>query len=156
MYSVDQLRIFQNRLWFIYSLSYQGQVFYIGVTIDMVKRYKIHLKSINQKLQNKTTLFIKKILENGDCPEINIVDRLPTQKAFELEGNLIQWISKMNQPLTNRQFKRQVLYIPKNTPDKITKIDMIKIIQYKQRVYIHQTTQPHKVYTEYPKEPFNL
>ncbi len=154
MYSLDQLKEFSNSLWFVYSLSYKGQVFYIGVTTDMVKRYKMHLTSIKQKAQNKTTLFIKMIIDNNDLPEMNIVDSGKIPHVFELEGNLIKWLSRMNQPLTNRQFKRDVLYNPKNIPNRITKKDMLNIIKYKQGVYIHQHTQPHKVYTEFPNEPF--
>lgn len=136
---------------FIYSLSYQGKVFYIGCAIDIHARYKQHLREGKSKTKN--TLFIKDILSKGEFPELNILDRVTCYDSVELERKLIRYFSLAGQPLANHQFVTNPIYMPKNIPEKVTYKDMCNIIKYRQEVYIHQKNQSNQ-YIKFPDEPF--
>ena len=140
-----------NKMAFVYSLSYNGKVFYIGCAMDLYVRYKQHIKV--GKSTTKTSLFIKQILDNNELPELNIIDRLLYDEAILLEANLIKYFSLSGQPLTNHQFKREPLYIPNNIPDIVTPKQMAKIIKYRQEMYIHRRTKSDK-FIPFPNEPF--
>ena len=81
----------EKKMAFVYSLSYDGKVFYIGCAMDLYVRYKQHIKVGKSKTQ--TSLFIKQILDNNELPELNIIDRLLYNEAILLESKRIKYFS---------------------------------------------------------------
>ena len=118
---------------FVYSLLYQGKVFYIGRCKDMLKRYRWHLHANGTA---KSTEYIRWILSNGEFPDINVIDWIPKEEAYHREAQIILDFSAAGHVLTNHQFKRSPHHDIKHKPNKLTKKDMFKIAKYKQLSYM--------------------
>lgn len=69
---------------FIYSLSNDNCVFYIGCTKDISKRYLEHCKSTSD-----VGNYIQHMFVNNKWPKITIIDYLPDDKASFKEAELI-------------------------------------------------------------------
>ena len=124
------------KMTFIYSLSYNGQVFYVGATQNLYIRYNQHLRT--GKSTTKTSLFIKTILDAGHTPIINIIDRLPYCDAIIMEEKIIRAFVLSGQPITNRQFGWR---IGKPIPTDITPKQMASLINDEQILYINNRTK---------------
>lgn len=118
---------------FVYSLVYQGKVFYIGRCKDILKRYRWHLHASGVAESAK---YIRWILSQGDFPDINIIDWIPKKDALHREAQIILDFSVAGHALTNYQFKRNPHYDIKNRPANPTKKDMFKLAKYKQLKYV--------------------
>lgn len=69
---------------FVYSLSNDNCVFYIGCTRDISKRYKEHCQS-----HNDVGNYIQYMFICNKWPAITIIDYLPDDKAYFKEAELI-------------------------------------------------------------------
>ena len=139
---------------FVYSLSHNGQVFYIGCTKDIHKRYKQHIKHTWQPTANAK--YIADLLQQGIFPEINIIDYLPECEAMVKEIVLIKMFNKAGQKLTNYQNTYGWHTKPNVTETKSMKA-AFRIVKYHQEVYLfhfHNKDENGKQITyQYPITP---
>jgi hypothetical protein len=122
-----------NNYEFVYSLIYQGKVFYIGRCKDVLKRYRWHLHATGSA---NSAEYIRQILSNGEFPELNIIDWIPHQDAIAREAQIINDFSVAGHSLTNHVFAREPHYPVNKRPACPTKKDMFKIVKYKQLNYV--------------------
>jgi hypothetical protein len=89
---------------FIYYLSgLDGEMKYIGKTIDLKKRFKSHLLHSRLKKDTYKNHWIKKLLNDGDCLEIHIIQQLYNEKDLnEAEKYWIKFFKDNGARLTNQ------------------------------------------------------
>lgn len=92
-----------KELYFVYTLSHKGSIFYVGSTKDVVKRYAMHL---NRKGDFPIVEFIKTILDVGDFPTLSIITYQERSYAYNIEETLIKCMSIGGQKLFNCQHFR--------------------------------------------------
>ena len=98
---------------YIYTLSFDGKVFYVGVTYNPVTRYMCHISSY-KKLGHYIYPFIKK----RNYPELNILHHTTDlQKSYDLEKIEIWNCIKNGVKLINSQY---------NTPQNILDVKIDK------------------------------
>jgi len=119
---------------YVYSLTHDGSVFYIGCTEDLSKRYMQHLAD-SKKGTIPVNKYIKQMLDNSIYPEVNIICYLPKNEAIIKEAQLLLLMTDIGHNLTNRQFH---FVKGKNYPfSKIKyKSDLAKVINYRMKVYL--------------------
>lgn len=121
--------------YFVYTLSYNGNIFYIGCCKDIVKRYTQHL---NNKKGNLAA-YITSIKETGNLPELNVITFRPQIEAHSVEETLIKCVSVGGHKLFNVQHYR---YEPKKEYSKSKKqaCQLLKQEQnrYKEMVKLYQ------------------
>jgi hypothetical protein len=83
---------------FVYALSYNGNVFYIGKAQDLAVRYKSHLRGYRCL---HVHYYIKQILSMGDVPIMKPVSYLPIKDATKKEIELINLFSMAGHELLN-------------------------------------------------------
>lgn len=143
---------------FVYSMLYNGHVFYIGRSKDVLKRYSMHLSTAS-KTGYGTQRFISNILENDGLPDMDIIDYLPVQEAKIMEANIIHSFTAAGQTLTNSSHnarRGQVFYrFPLNIPKEMNKPDMCALIRYRADMRIHYKRMEIGLPSfRLPKDPF--
>lgn len=124
---------------FIYSLLYNGHVFYIGRCKNAAIRYQAHISSARHGA-TRNARFIQTILDKGDLPYMKIINYLPKKEAAELEKMLVTSITNGGQMLTNCSYvynDRWYSMWPKNMPSKPTRTEMLTIVRYLEDHQIH-------------------
>lgn len=123
--------------YFVYTLSYDGNVFYIGCCKDIVKRYAQH---INKK-DGAMAEYITGIKAKGHLPDLNIITFRPELESRSVEESLIKCISIGGHRLFNL-----VHYRPANKPicDKRKK-DVYKMLA-KEQEELKTTAQGYRGY----------
>lgn len=138
---------------FVYSLVDNGQVFYIGCTKDIHKRYRQHIMKSNKTLSG---VYISAMIERGVFPEINILSYLPECEAHFEEAKIINTFSHAGQPLINSQYFRRP-HKSIEIKSGFTAKDVLKIVKYKQKVYMfnyaNRDEDGKQISYEYPEEP---
>lgn len=84
----------------IYSMSYKGQVFYIGKSKRLEYRKKEHIKKDSWCNSNHIA-FVKMILSNGELPDYNILYHCTNETAKEAEIFYIKACVEKGIKLTN-------------------------------------------------------
>jgi len=97
---------------FIYALSSNGQVFYIGRTKDVCKRYDQHLLS-GKSPKTRVARYISILVAFGHTPIIRIIDYLPAKEAKESEDNLICSLKIAGQDILNGSSRVESQYFNK-------------------------------------------
>ncbi len=95
--------------YFIYTLSYNGNVFYVGKTNDICRRFSMHITS---KKNFPLNIHIRSIISQGYLPILNIITYQPNPYAARLERLLIQSLSNGGQKLFNTQNYRGIRELP--------------------------------------------
>jgi predicted GIY-YIG superfamily endonuclease len=127
---------------FVYTLSYDNVIFYIGCSKDVVKRYKVHLAC---KKYCSLYNFINKIKSTGNVPVLNIITFSPRQEALSIERTLIKCIDIGGQKLLNTQNVpsgiKNIFYGDKKTA--------IEAVKERQAFYIKTLTTYQAYYKPY-------
>ena len=109
-----------KELYFVYTLSYEGNIFYVGCTKDVVTRYKMH---VNRKGDFQIVEYIKTILDKGHFPTLSIITYQEKQYANSVEETLIKCMSIGGQRLFNCQHYRfEEVATPTNKKSKVKSI----------------------------------
>lgn len=87
-----------DQMYFIYSLSFAGNVFYIGKTKDLANRYRWH---IYNKCNSQLSQHIQTLIANNNYPEMRICNYLKANDAAKRERDLIRLFSQLGQRLYN-------------------------------------------------------
>lgn len=90
--------------YFVYTLSYNDHVFYIGCCQDVVRRYSQHLNKKNGPMASH----INTIKNKGHLPTLNIITFRPEIEARSVEEALIKCLSIGGHKLFNNQHYRFV------------------------------------------------
>ena len=93
----------EDDLYFVYCLSHNGNIFYIGRTKNVLSRYKSHL---NNKRPSHLRDYIKSILEAGELPTLTVITYQRYIEAESVEETLIKCMSIGGQRLFNCQHFR--------------------------------------------------
>lgn len=139
---------------FVYSLLDGNNVFYIGCTTDICKRYRQHLQKVSHSTQvNK---YIQQMINEGRYPEINILYHLPEVDAYFKEAEVISAFSRAGHILTNFQYnnhRKHKLTIKGRT----NRRDILKIIKNRQETYLffhdNRNEDGSQKSFQYPLEP---
>ena len=118
---------------YVYSLSHNNAVFYIGCAKDLKERYKGH---VYHRQPTEVSKYIFSLLDSGEYPQMNIMYYLPEEEAFKKESELIELFAKSGQYLLNSQWNSRFF----RTGDKLFKNattlrHKIAAIDYKQKYY---------------------
>ncbi len=147
-------------MYFVYSLSFEGDVFYIGKCKDLAARYAAHMGTSKYPEGYPTGAKIATIIKSGGCPEIRIIDYLEAEQAIKRENELISLFFKAGQSLTNVNGKpwRGLFDIERFDFHRTPK-NMKKFARYKQgiaeyyKLFWDDNSNADKI--EFPKAPFN-
>lgn len=115
---------------FVYALSSSGQVFYIGRTKDVCKRYDQHLLSGKHPI-TRVARYISILLAFGHTPVIRIIDYLPADDAKKREDDLICSLKMAGQDTLNGTSRVESQYFnkwPKWAPLHPSKSEMREVI----------------------------
>src|ERR1700761_8010891 len=115
---------------FVYALSSNGQVFYIGRTKDVCTRYDQHLSS-GKHPKTRVARYISILMAFGHIPIIRIIDYLPADEAQKSEDNLICSLKRSGQDLLNGSSRVESQYFnrwPKWAPICPSKLEMRQVI----------------------------
>lgn len=98
--------------WYIYKLSYKGSVFYIGLTRNMINRYKTHYLGNVPQTSGLINLIRCSHNDHIDMDVVHIVDCRAT--AFQLERANIRMYANQNIPLCNDKWNdpSNVMFFP--------------------------------------------
>lgn len=89
---------------YIYSLEFpEGNIRYIGKADNLKKRYQGHLSKINQNTSHKNS-WIKSLIEAGEKPVMNVVDKVPSKEWEFWEEHYIWLFRSFGFKLTNLTF----------------------------------------------------
>lgn len=105
---------YDDRTEYIYSLSHEGSVFYIGKTAFPLVRYKQHC-SCTQNTSDQ----IKKIIETGQFPLFRIICHAKGIEAQVKEREIIRLFCEAGQSLINIDWNYHVI---KNNPVELPSI----------------------------------
>jgi len=138
---------------YVYSLLNNGNVFYIGCTNNLIRRYKQHLADLQIDYPLKKHLLT--LVNSGYYPDMNIIDYLPEKEALKLEFEIVMQFGKAGHHIFNDASK----YIihsqhPKNIPDSPKYKDQLKAIKYKIDRWHHIEGLPYSPWKPYPESPF--
>lgn|SRR5574341_1116310 len=117
-------------MYFVYSLSCEGYVFYIGMTNDLATRYKSHLCSKNNTRVSK---HIQILNEANKIIHLTIIAHLPRSEAQKREQETIYLFSQAGHCILNDQHKYFRLLDHRTTTKATTKqeiINRLKRIQH--------------------------
>jgi predicted GIY-YIG superfamily endonuclease len=95
---VEYIWSMNNDMCFIYALSYNNNVFYIGITKDMAARYLSHIRG-HECL--RVSSYIKDIIKKGDIPIMRPLEYLPNKEAKRKESDIIKLFTKAGHNLLN-------------------------------------------------------
>ena len=85
-------------MWYLYTLSNNGYVFYVGISTNLLSRYKYHCTSRFET----THKYICTIKQDGRLPELTILNTFPSQMCAEsAEIALINHFSSISHKLCN-------------------------------------------------------
>jgi predicted GIY-YIG superfamily endonuclease len=83
---------------YLYSLIIDDNVFYIGQTKDLVKRYKAHLR---HRSNTRVSVYIQQLLSAGKIPLMQKIAYLPENEVYQKEKDLIFSLTHMGHSLMN-------------------------------------------------------
>lgn len=86
---------------FIYALSYDNEVRYVGVTKNIAKRFRDHLQPSNLKRNTYKNNWLRELLANGESPAISVLEETHADKAAEAEQRWIRVKREAGCRLTN-------------------------------------------------------
>lgn len=88
-------------LYYLYTLSYKGDIFYVGISKDPEARYKQHCGYIGNAGLSPSE-FIHWIIENNELPNLTIVNHFNAKSAALIaEYSLIKYFVSINHKLCN-------------------------------------------------------
>jgi predicted GIY-YIG superfamily endonuclease len=96
-----------SSLWYLYTLSYKDNVFYVGITKDPVTRFSQHTNSGNGV---GTFEYMYWIIERGELAHlrINLISHtLNKDTACAAEEGLIRYLSSIGNKLCNSDYNKQ-------------------------------------------------
>ena len=121
----------EKGLYFVYCLSHNGNIFYVGMTKNVLSRYKTHLSNTRPSPLRD---YIKSILEAGELPTLTVVTYQRYIEAESIEATLIKCMSIGGQRLFNCQhFRGEKINTYTNRKDKYKAIEAIQN-EYKLKV----------------------
>lgn len=85
---------------FVYALSHEDCIFYIGCTKNIKRRYLTHL---NPKNIGPMAQFIQSILSKGEIPTLKVITYCPRLEAHSVEEVLIKCLNIGGHKLYNTQ-----------------------------------------------------
>jgi predicted GIY-YIG superfamily endonuclease len=86
---------------FIYALSHNNEVRYVGVTKDIAKRLRDHLQPSNLKRHTHKNHWLQELLARGEAPIISVLEEVHVSKAAEAEQRWIRVKREAGCRLTN-------------------------------------------------------
>lgn len=141
-------------MYFIYSLSCEGQIYYIGKTKDLATRYSSHL-STNEALN--VSKYTAQLKSEGKQIMMNYIAYLPAKEAGEKEMKLILDLTKAGQKLQNSVFVWQ-FHKHDKIPPNLSRKDMMKFLRFiqgsKEYAHAYNIDLPGWDQLEYPDYPF--
>lgn len=110
---------------FVYTLTDNGRVFYVGCTKDIHKRY---LQHCGTNVLSETYRYIQNVMIEGRMPQIHIIHYLPANEAHFKEAALICLFIGCGQTLCNGTFTdyRSRIKIERN-PFTITRHKLLNV-----------------------------
>src|SRR6185503_8739197 len=118
-------------MYFIYSLSCEDSIFYIGKTKNLAQRYIGHLSCDGSTNVGR---HISKLMAEGKKIVIKYIDYLPDRKAWEREMQLISDLTRGGQILFNSVFTWHPCWDHDKVPNNLSKKQMIIFLKYQQQV----------------------
>ena len=132
MLRVDYICSMSKNMSFVYALSYNENVFYIGITCNLKRRYKTH---INKYTGLPVSVYIQELITRGNVPIMKPLCYLPKAQAHIKESEIIRLFTKSGHKLLNDLH----LYIPQwkyeRLPQIINKSNMINYLEEFQNQY---------------------
>ena len=118
----------EDQWYFVYTLSYEDKIFYVGLTKSPARRYAEH---VNNKDKCPVANYIRDILNSGNWPLLNIITYQPYTYAESIESTMIILLSSGGQKIlnTNLVTTRQLLSAGNRK-------DFLKAIRAEQQSYI--------------------
>jgi hypothetical protein len=116
---------------FIYALSYNDNVFYIGRTKDMAARYLSHIRG-HECLS--VSSYIKSIIKNGDTPIMQLIEYIPASLGKNREAEVIKLFTKSGHKLLNDVHTYKPAWPHDRLPPTIDKNTMIEYLQKLQQI----------------------
>lgn len=97
-----------DNMYFVYSLSIDGHVFYIGKCKNLAARYSAHISKAKRIGYDDVAIIqtIRKILASGRLPLITAIYYLTLTDALNKEKELIQLFSICAHQLSNNNLVR--------------------------------------------------
>lgn len=83
---------------FVYTLSHNGTIFYVGKTKNVAVRYGLHL---NNRKDCELVKHIQGIIQIGELPKLCIITYCPDLEAWDVEHTLITCLTIGGQLLLN-------------------------------------------------------
>lgn len=121
---------------YVYSLSCDGNVFYIGVTKNMLVRYKQHLAAWR---------YIRQLLADNKVVHINHIAYLPNEEAKKKEKELIYSLTKMGQKLLNNTSSWRAGWDFHQRPFNVSVKEMQAFIDFKQKIIAYTYAYHHNL-----------
>ncbi len=129
--------VFMNKVYFVYSLSYNGIPFYIGSTCNVITRYSNHAAGNNNNTRDIVLLNLKKCV----IPSIKIIFHSSNRKdVLNKEYEIITRLRKRKVPLCNNSLN-----------DNKNRIFISQVTQKDTRAFI-RTSEVRSVYLKYQKK----
>lgn len=136
---------------YIYSLEYpEGNIRYIGKTIDLKQRYRRHIYDSERKTSSKKLAWIKSLLKQGLRPIMKVIDETEESQSNFWEIHYIALYKSFGFILTNGTFGGD----GQSNPTKEVRESISKKI--KQRAKDKGVWNKGKFYTEEEKENLSL
>lgn len=118
-------------MYFVYSLSCDFNVFYIGMTGDLATRYKSHLQSHKYKQASPAAKHIGNLLAEKKQIKLTIIAHLPREAAEKKEKEAIYLFSSAGHKIYNEQHTL-FRYWDRKWPQDVTTKQIIKHLKYLQ------------------------
>lgn len=80
-----------------------GRPRYVGVSVDPVRRYSVHVAPSERAKSNPKARWIAELAELGQRPILLPIDTVPAREADLLERHCIALLNQVGVPLLNQQ-----------------------------------------------------
>jgi predicted GIY-YIG superfamily endonuclease len=132
--------------YFVYSLSCNECVFYIGKTKNLLSRYNAHLNSYKKSgCLTPVATHIKYLLENSNTIEIRVIACLPKDQAAKKEKEIIAVLSRGGHKLFNDHHS-DYRWIAKPWPQSITREEITTKIKHIQETALDVYTWNNRIF----------
>jgi hypothetical protein len=88
----------EDQWYFVYTLSYEDKIFYVGLSKSPARRYAEH---VNNKTICPVADYIREILNSGNWPLLNIITYQPYNYAESIESTMIILLTSGGQKILN-------------------------------------------------------
>lgn len=114
---------------FVYALTHEGNIFYVGKCKNVAVRYTSHLCN---RTDRELGTYVRSILTAGKFPILHIITFRPSREAESVEETLIKCMTTGGHKLLNSQHSRP----PSKNPNNTTRKDICTHIKEEQQMYM--------------------